>query len=242
MIDFDISSICLDRPGFVSPHAVGHGAFGLSRHAADVLRRTVETVAIGETRYRLRNPVTLTFYPYIADGAGELIQESGLTDFEGLYFTGRGTSFQDAFDDWSMRLHAQVQALLAKRPWEMSEEERRELASVERMIDLPTYYRETPYSFRQIGTVTRRRPLPDRIQWEDGLTEHVNLHQMPADFAAFQAGQRFEAITVRDSVTGDLKKVVYVGRLDRLATVPADRWETTQTFQAAPEGSWEEIG
>jgi len=240
MIDFDVS-VLLKLPALVAPQEMGSGPLAVMQLATDILRKTLAEVKVGEARYRFRRPITLTYYPYTSEGVGELIPEPGQSDPEGLGLTGQGKTFEEALDNWATRLHTHVQTLLSKRPWEMTEDEAKDMATVERMIDMPAHHRETPYFTRQIGMVTRRRPVPDRIQWEDGLVEHVNLHQMPVEFAAFVNGQRFEAITVRDTSNGHLQRVVFVGRLGRLATPKADRWEKTQTFKEIPEGSWDEI-
>ena len=242
MIDFDGVSTGFDRPAIVSAaNQHGYGAFGVARHVTDILRRTLEVVIVGEAKYRLRNPLTLTFYPYVSEGVGELIPEPDKAGPEEPNITGLGMTYEEALEDWTAKLHVQVQGLLAKRPWEMTPEESKEMASIERMIDIPAYHRETPCKYRQIGSVTRCRPMPDRIRWEDGLVEHVNLHQMPPEFATFLNGQRFEAITSRDPMNGHLLGVVYVGKLDRLKKVPAERWNKVQTFLEAPEVGWDEI-
>jgi hypothetical protein len=240
MICFDESMVPCP-PASVAVEEIDNGRSRINRFATDILRKTLDEVKIGDARYRFRQAITLTFYPYISNGEGELIPEPSQIDLDGFVLTSRGKSLSEAIENWKAEFHTHVQSLLDKRPWEMSENETKDMASIERMIDLPAYLREAPYSIRQIGTVTRRRPIPDRIRWEDGQTEHVNLHQMPAEFAAFRNGQRFEAITVRDSTNGRLRRVVYVGRLDRLNDPVANRWEKTQTFGSIPEGNWNEI-
>ncbi len=242
MIDFDAAAIGYERPVLIAAaHRVRSGTISGRLRVMDFRRRTVEEVMVSDARYRLRHPIVLAFYPYVADGKGELVQELGASDLEAPPIAGVGTSFEEAYANWADQFHTHIQTLLSKRPWEMTDEERKNMATVERMIDVPMYNRESPYTYRQIGTVTRRRPIPDRVQWEDGVVESVSLHQMPAEFAAFQNGQRFEAITVRDSTTGQLQRVTYVGRLDPLSLPADDQWEKTPTFAAAPKVSWDAI-
>jgi len=241
MIDFDTTSFGYARAAMVAPISRGYDIFGVTRHATSTLRKTFEEVRVGEARYRLRSPLTLTFYPFVLVDKGELIPEPDSAAPDGWSIIGTGVAFDDAFQDWSAKLHMIVQNLLAKRPWEMTQEEVRNMASMERMIDIPAYHRETPHSMRQIGTVARSRPIPDCILWEDGLVEHVKLYQMPPDFATFVNGQRFEAITVRDSMNGELQRVSYVGKLGRLKAVPPEQWEKTQTFLESPVVGWDEI-
>lgn len=241
MIDFDATTFGLTPPAITTGHAQCFDNFGVTRYAPSILRRTIGVVQIGEACYRLRNPLTLTFYPFIHEGKGELIPEPDSPTPEGWGVIGTGVTFDDAYNDWAAKLHVLVQNLLAKRQWEMTPEEAREMVSIEQTIDIPAYHRETPYKTRQIGTVTRSRPVPDRIKWEDGRVEQVILDQMPPDFATFVNGQRFEAITVRDSIDGHLLRVDYVGKLKRLKPASSDRWEKAQTFLEAPTIGWDEI-
>jgi hypothetical protein len=200
-----------------------------------------EEVRVGETRYRLRSPAVMTFYPYVSRGKGQLIAESAESDIDGAYPIGEGETYEEAFEDWTSQFHVQIQTLLAKRPWEMTPDERKQMAFIERKIDLAAYHRETPVTVHEIGTVARRRPLPDRIKWENGRTERINLSLMPGEFATFVAGQRFEAITHRDPITGRLRKVTFVAKLGRLKAAPADSWEKTRTSLDDPEVEWDEI-
>jgi hypothetical protein len=241
MIGFDFSDFRLAHPVSIVERACDSNSFNAVRQTLRSLQRTLVEVKVGEARYRLRKPLTLTFYPFVNGGMGELIPEPDFENPDGWPFIGIGITLEEAINDWKEKVHMLVQNLLNKRSWEMTPQEMQEMDAIERTIDIPAYHRETPYRTRQIGTVTRRRPIPDRIQWEDGLTEYVNLQQMPPEFATYVNGQRFEAITVRDSMNRRLLRVDYIAKLGRLMSAPADQWEKTQTTLNTPAVDWNEI-
>jgi hypothetical protein len=211
--------------------------------ASDPCQRTIEEITVGEATYRLRQPLTLIFSSPVSGGRLDLIPHPDGEGTFALDITGYGATFDEAQANWVERFHARIQTLVAKRPWELTAEEAEETAAFERTIDLPTYRRDTPYPARQIGTVTRRRPIPDEIQWEDGQLEHVHLSQMPAEFAAFPAGQRFEAIVVRASGTGNLLRAVFVSPLPPLpeSSPSQAEWEALPNTTDAPRVSWDEL-
>lgn len=210
------------------------------RQLTDVTRRRVTEVRVGEASYYLRYPITLTFYPFARGGVGELRQEPDGFGIE-LNLVGRGVAFERALSDWKGQFHTRIQTLLAKREWERTAQELEEMATFERLVDIPAYLRDTPYRVREIGTVRARRLVPDRIKWEDGRTERVALSQMPPEFASLHAGQRFEAITLRTPATGKLVKVVHVSPLPRLGPAPGGLWDGVRTSAAAPPMGWDEI-
>jgi len=245
MIAFDADLTILHPPAFVATdNRPGCNGFGsVLRDAANPWRRMVEEVTVGEATYRLRHPLVLTFYPFVSGGEGELVPEPSGAEPVALGITGCGKTFEEAYSNWSERLHAEVQDLLAKRDWELTSEEAAEMATVERLIDLPAYHTDTPYRVRQIGEVTRRRPIPDKVRWEDGQMDHVSLSQMPPEFAGLQAGQRFEAVALRAPGTGKLISVVYVSPLPHLpeaSPTPAE-WEALPKTAEAPQVSWDEV-
>ena len=240
----NIERFALVAPGSLFAHSSPHSV----RRVVTDLCRTIFQVEIGDTVYRLRRPLTLRFYPFVRNGMGELIREPDRPELEQpsersepLDDVGLGVTFPDAYRDWAGKLHVRIQTLLGKRPWEMTPDEQREMAFVERLVDLPAYHRETPIRTRQIGTVSRSRPLPDSVRWEDGTSEMVTLDQMPPEFAAYLGGQRFEAITLRDVNSGRLLRVTHVERLGHLAPTPADEWEKVPTSAVSPRVEWSEI-
>lgn len=204
----------------------------------DVLRREVEDFRVGSARYRFRSPLLITFYPRLEGSHGRLTVASAL-----VRFAGRGTTMDEAWKDWAERFHVQFQTLYGMRPWERQPDERDEWERIDQLVDVSAYRRDTPYTIRQIGVLTRRRPIPDRIRWEDGRQESVSLSLMPPEFAALHEGQRFEAEILRDSLTGGLIRGLVVRRLPPLRTTSADEelWETLPTTKEAASVDWDEF-
>lgn len=204
----------------------------------DVLRREIKAFPVGRACYQLRTPLLATFYPRIDGETGRLSVTPSW-----LPIVGCGITLEEALQDWMGQFHVRFQTLLAKRPWEMDAKERGEWEGIEQMVDVPAYRRETPYIVRQIGWLTRRRPIPDRVHWEDGRQERVDLAQMPPEFASLHEGDRFEAEVERHSLTGRLIRVVAVRRLPALRPTSADAnvWASLPTTAEAPAVAWDEF-
>jgi hypothetical protein len=204
----------------------------------DVLRREMNGFRVGIACYRLRTPLLAAFYPRIEGEAGRLTVTPSP-----LPVAGRGASLEEAWQDWAGQFHVRFQTLLAKRPWEMGAEEKCDWERIERMVDVPAYRRDTPHVVRQIGWLARRRPIPDRIRWEDGRQERVTLEQMPPEFAALHEGDRFEAEVERHSITGRLIRAIVVRRLRALRRTSADEkvWSSLPTTAQAPAVEWDEF-
>ncbi|SRR5579875_2343826 len=204
----------------------------------DVLRQEIMAFHVGMASYQLRTPLLATFYPRINGEAGRLSVTPSW-----LPIVGSGATLDEAWQDWAGQFHVRFQTLLAKRPWEMDADEKGEWERIEQMIDVPAYRRETPYIIRQIGWLTRRRPIPDHVRWEDGRGERVDLAQMPPEFAALHEGDRFEAEVERHAVTGRLIRAVVVRRLPALRQTSADEkvWSSLPTTAEAPAVKWDEF-
>ena len=204
----------------------------------DVLRREFGDVQVGSARYRLRSSLLASFYPMINGPEGRLMVTPAL-----LPIVGNGAIFDEAWRDWADQFHVRFQTLFAMRPWEMQPEQNDEWERIEQMVDVEAYRRETPYVVRQIGELTHRRPIPDRIRWEDGRHERVTLDQMPPEFAGLHEGQRFEAEVVRDAVTGRMIHAIVVRRLPALRTTTADAtvWKSVATTAEAKTVDWDEF-
>lgn len=206
--------------------------------AFDALRREVKEIRVGGARYRLRCPVSVAFYPHLDGAIGRLTVRPAL-----LSIRASGANLDEAWQSWVEQFHVRFQTLLARRPWEMSQAEQDEWVRIEQLVDVPAYQRETPWIVRQIGWLTRRRPVPDCIRWEDGRHEYVRLHQMPPEFATLHEGERFEAEVERDSLTRQLLRVVVLRRLPPLrASAGAEAvWSSLPRSTEAPVVEWDEI-
>jgi hypothetical protein len=179
-----------------------------------------------------------TFYPRIDGDAGRLTVTPSW-----LPLVGGGPTFDEAWQDWAGQFHVRFQTLLAKRPWEMDGTERDDWERIEQMVDVPAYRRDTPHVVRQIGWLTRRRPIPNQVRWEDGRRETVSLAQMPPEFATLHEGDRFEAEVERHSVTGHLIRAVAVRRLPALrrSSSAEQVWGSLPTTAEAPAVEWDEF-
>lgn len=178
--------------------------------------RPITDLRVGVTSYRLRSPVVGWWLP------GE--SEAGEFWVEGFSprFVGSGVVIDAAFDDWRYQIHETFQDLYGKRAFEMSEAELSAWRLLEDLIDVVGYRNSTPLVLREVGWVSETRPEPRRITWSDGRREPVDLEKMPGPFAAYKPGQWFEAVVERDSVTGQLLRVVSVQRVPAMRPMSED--------------------
>jgi hypothetical protein len=206
----------------------------------DVTRQLIASpLEVGETAYVLRSRLFGTFYPGHGWADGEFV----VPDFFPK-FVGRGRSFEDAFLDWRNQIHRQFQDLYYKRPFEMTAQEKTTWQLLESQINVHTYRVTMPLTVRQMGRVApRMRPHPEIIEWEDGHKEKVTLDQMPGEFAAYVAGQPFEAIVNRDPVDFRLLKVTHVRRIRSLRKMTSDEFtdliHSIPTTESLPDASWD---
>jgi len=238
MVALDTGTVADVRPYEMFRSLTAEARGGIRGSLFDVLQRTVEEVRIGEAVYHTRSPLLATFYPRTRGVNGEL----AMTPCS-LQIVGIGKNFDEAQRDWSNQFHVRFQTLLAKRPWEMTVEEKEGWGRIELLVDVAAYRRETPYVIRQIGVLSRRRPIPNQIRWEDGRHERVWLEQMPPEFAGLHEGQRFEAEVVRDAVTGRMIRAIVVRRLPALRPTSADAalWKSVPTTSEAKTVDWDEF-
>ena len=173
----------------------------------DVMARPIDTLQVGSTRYPLTTSLTLRAFPGISPGAWECV-----VDEFGSAMVGQGSNLSRAARDCREKIHQRFQELLAKRPFEMSVEDKSAWNMLTTYIDLAAYKCNTPFVVRQFGKVEKARPLPEEIRWDNGRTERVNLKRMPSEFVTYKAGQWFEALVSRNPVTFRLIKVHYTRR------------------------------
>ena len=238
MIAFDAGTVADVRPYEMFRSLTAEARSSIRGSLFDVLQRTVDDLRIGDTVYHARSPLLATFYPRTRGVNGELaITPSSLS------IVGVGKNFDEAQRAWNGQFHVRFQTLLAKRSWEMTVEEKDEWGHIELLVDVAAYRRETPYVIRQIGVLTRRRPIPNQIRWEDGRQEGVWLEQMPPEFAGLHEGQRFEAEVVRDAVTGRMIRATVVRRLSPLRATATDAavWEALPTTAESKSVAWDEF-
>jgi hypothetical protein len=128
------------------------------------------------------------------------------------------------------------------RPFEMTSVQRRTWKVIENLVDVEHYRNSQPLIVQQIGRVSKARPYPLWITWEDDTRERVHLERMPGEFATYKAGQPFEAVVHRDPVTHRLVSVKYVKRLPNVQVDDTERekvWNSTSTSADLPDGDWD---
>jgi hypothetical protein len=177
-------------------------------------------ISIGETRYRLREPLCGKFLP------GESVPCEFWVDRFSPTFVGKGIHAQDAYRDWRDQVHEAFQDLYRRRPFELTSEDRARWNVLESLIDVVSYRNETPMVVRQIGKVSQARPLPRKVTWIDGRSDYVSLELMPPEFASYRPGQPFEADVERDPRTGRLLRVRYVRRIKAIPPMSDSELQT----------------
>ena len=171
---------------------------------ADVISSTVDAIRVGAIEYPLRRTLRATYVP----GQGEYLVEG----FSPL-FIGKGETQEQASLGWRNAVHLAFQELVNKRPFEMRDDERQMWNVLSDRIDVTVYRNRTLLSIRAFGCISRARPYPQQIEWEDGSKEAVSLDQVDSpDFVTFKPGQPFEAVVARDPVTFGLVRVLHIER------------------------------
>ena len=161
-------------------------------------------IVVGDVVYPIRRTLLGRYYRSL---------EQFLVDGWSPAVIGRGESESIAIKDFELSIHSLVQELLAKRPFEFSENDRQALAQVERYIDLTVFRNTHPIRTRQFGIVSKVRPYPTEIKWENGALDSVSLDRVAnAEFVTFKAGQPLEAIVERDPRTFRLMRIVHVAK------------------------------
>ena len=203
----------------------------------DVTRRSLNAIHFGVTTYHLRQPTHGAFSPSPTDATGEFLVEGFSRSI-----VGTGTTPDEAYRDWKTKFHATFQRLYVSRPFEMEEADRRTWNTIENMIDIEQYRAAQPLIVRQVGTVSKARPYPLVIRWEDGTQERVHLERMPGEFATYKAGQPFEAMVHRNPVTHKLIRVEFVKRLPGESLKRDESrnlWDSTPTSATLADTTWD---
>jgi hypothetical protein len=189
-------------------------------------------IQIGETCYRLREPVRGQFL-----STNDFTCEFWVNGFS-PEFIGKGARAHDAYRDWRDQVHEAFQELYGKRPFEMSEEEAARWQIIENVIDVVGYRNETPVVVRQVGHVTKTRPSHRQITWIDDKSESVNLDDWPGEFASYKPGQPFEADVEHDPLTGKMRKVRVVRRIGNIHPLASGElqkfWQSLPTTSSLP--------
>lgn len=159
---------------------------------------------------------------------------------------GHGATLERAYDDWVFEMHRRFQEIYLKRPFELNPEEARLWRRFEEIVDVAAYRLTVPLCLRQIGTVVALHSSPPsvRIQWEtENYTDKpISFDFLPAEFAAYRIGQRFEAIVRRESATYHLIDVLDTKRLMTPPPLSDEQleefWLSIPTTNSLPSTDW----
>jgi hypothetical protein len=148
-----------------------------TRISVDVTRRSLSIIRFGRTTYHLRQPAQGVFAPSpTGTVGGEFVVEG----FDRAII-GSGSKPDDAYNDWVTKFHTTFQRLFVMRPFEMNDADGHVWGLIEGLIDVERYRASQPLVVRQVGKVSRARPYPQVITWEDGTRERVHLKRMPGE-------------------------------------------------------------
>lgn len=209
----------------------------IATHAFGLTSRTMSILRFGQTTYRLRALAEGTFSPLVAGVGGEFLVDGFRRDI-----VGHGANPEEAYQEWLTQFHAAFQRLYVMRPFEMEEADRRLWAVIESQVDVEQYRASRPLIALQQGKVCRARPHPDKIEWEDGTKERIQLKRMPGEFATYKIGQPFEALVHRDPVSHKIIKVEYVRRLRTNSPTNEESqrlWDSVSTSASLPNTDWD---
>jgi hypothetical protein len=164
---------------------------------------------IDGANYPLRSPVI---------GVSETISSTQiqfqLPDF-GPIFIGKGSTGEEAYEDWCDQIHAGFQALHRKRPFEHSEGEQLKWVYLNSLINVEEYKRKTPIVVNETGRISAiRGGMRDVIWWPDDRWETIPSKRMPYDFAGFGVNQWFDAVVERGRSDWKLHRGRHVQAID----------------------------
>lgn len=189
----------------------------------------LRSIRVGEAEYPLRFPVVGRVYP-TEKGTFEFV-----VDAVAPFVIGCGQSAEEALDDWSMKVHALFQRLLATRPFETDAADRVRWGALESLIDVAQYRRTTPISMRQVGRIAYQGyPFPRAVKWIDGTSDRIDLARVPAVLAGLKPGQWVEAVCDRDPLSGRLVRIESAQPISPIR--PMSEREQAEFMQSLPKG------
>lgn len=182
----------------------------------DILRSRITEIEYGEERYPLWKTVSGRLLPEPAAPKKYRFQLDGL-----WAVAGEGDTPKAALESFRERFHIRFQELVAKRPFEMNEDEKSDWNQLRQVANVELYRHRLPVLLRQFGEIASREPSIS-VDWEGTGRESVHLDAFPGEFASYSLGQPFEAFVERDQQTMKIKKVYQVKRRSRPAHYSLD--------------------
>ena len=169
----------------------------------EVFRRQLDAVTCGQHRYVLRHAMNGRLMPSF-DRRGYRFTIDSLPGI-----VGEGKTRPDAMASFEQKFHSRFQNLLAKRPFEMSDEERLEWYAFKVVFDVDKYRRSQPIVMRRFGVAINESGR-HAVMWEGrDDKELVDLGMYPREFPTFATGQPFEAYVEVDQDSRRTIRVLY---------------------------------
>lgn len=164
----------------------------------------ITDIAVGTINYPLRQELRGNYVR-----AMQVLTVNGVSPL----ILGEGKSSEEAKTDFCLKVHAAIQELIHKRPFEMTDRDRILWETLNEIIDTTVYRNTTPITVRQFGRIRRARPYPDEVTWENGSNERLNVTDVAdPDYVNYKPGQPFEAVVERDPLSFKLIRVLHIER------------------------------
>ncbi|MCF7961027.1 MAG: hypothetical protein K9M08_09805 [Pirellula sp.] len=189
----------------VADFTVGTKARSLrSPQSIDFRSSVIRQVEVGGVLYPLRKPFTGRYHRYLE----QLIVE-GVSP----QIVGRGESENMAKEDFCLQIHSAIQDLLAKRPFEFTDRDKQLFATIDRFVDVTVFRNTHPIQVRQFGKISKVRPFPEEIEWENGTRDLVPVSLVVTpEYVNYKLGQPIEAIVQRDPMTFRLRRIIHINK------------------------------
>ena len=175
-----------------------------------------ETSRISASDIRFGNVV----YPLRSLLSGMYLRAREELTIDGLSpeFVGRGESAAEALADFSFQFHKRVQALIYKRDFEFTEEEKQTWKKINDVVDITVFKNRTPLVVQQCGVVSHGMvSYPCKIKWDNGYTEQIDLRLVnSSDFVNYGPGQSVRAIVRRHPLTREIIDIPFIEKIRSL--------------------------
>lgn len=168
----------------------------------DPTRHMLKSFRVGEMLYEGLRPIHATFEPPVSGRQGRFIV-AGLEE----YFVGRGNTFDDAYEDWTLIIDFSIQQLLATQDFERTAEQNHQWHLLSQYFDLNEIRYSRPLRIRAYGRLLSNRGHQYRVRWIDGTKSKFTRDRVPEEVVGFRVGQPFEAVVLRDARTWQLLRV-----------------------------------
>ncbi len=152
-------------------------------YSADFQERLLSVSDAFETSVCWMSEVSFgTFvYPAKSPLRGYFIRAKAEFVVDGLSpdFVGAGEDVDTAREDFCKKMHAGIQELIYKRPFELNDVELERWRKINDAIDITVFKNSTPLVVQQYGIVSHgMRSYPCKIKWDNGYTESIDLRMV----------------------------------------------------------------